>query len=53
MDVVRRYQYALPADISLLGADHLDRVGPIDLVIAGWPCQGQSRAGVGHGLHDP
>lgn len=50
---VRGYQQAVPADISLLGADHLDRVGPIDLVIAGWPCQGQSRAGVGHGLQDP
>ncbi|PTQ28729.1 hypothetical protein MARPO_0156s0026, partial [Marchantia polymorpha] len=32
---------------------HLDRVGHIDLVIAGWPCQGHTRAGHGVGLHDP
>ncbi|BBN14385.1 hypothetical protein Mp_6g11220 [Marchantia polymorpha subsp. ruderalis] len=41
--VVRGYQKALPADISLLGAPDLDRVGHIDLVIAGWPSW----------LHDP
>ncbi|OAE21291.1 hypothetical protein AXG93_868s1290 [Marchantia polymorpha subsp. ruderalis] len=50
---VRGYQKALPADISLLGAPDLDRVGHIDLVIAGWPCQGHTRAGHGAGLHDP
>jgi site-specific DNA-cytosine methylase len=27
-------------------------VGPIDLVIAGWPCQGHTRASRGEGLHD-
>ncbi|PTQ47547.1 hypothetical protein MARPO_0007s0008, partial [Marchantia polymorpha] len=50
---VRGYQKALPTDISLLGAPDLDRVGHIDLVIAGWPCQGHTRAGHGAGLHDP
>ncbi|PTQ27347.1 hypothetical protein MARPO_0204s0011, partial [Marchantia polymorpha] len=50
---VRGYQKALPSDISLLGALDLDRVGHIDLVIAGWPCQGHTRAGHGAGLHDP
>jgi hypothetical protein len=29
------------------------RVGPIDLVIAGWPCQGHTRVSHGEGLHDP
>ena len=37
----------------LLGAQGLARVGPIDLVIAGWPCQGHTRAGCGEGLRDP
>ncbi|BBN03753.1 hypothetical protein Mp_2g26090 [Marchantia polymorpha subsp. ruderalis] len=50
---VRGYQKALPTDISLLGAPDLDRVGHIDMVIAGWPCQGHTRAGHGTGLHDP
>ncbi|PTQ43569.1 hypothetical protein MARPO_0024s0079, partial [Marchantia polymorpha] len=50
---VRGYQKALPSDISLLGAPDLDRVGHIDLVIAGWPCQGHTRVGHGAGLHDP
>jgi site-specific DNA-cytosine methylase len=29
------------------------RVGPIDLVIVGWPCQGHTRASHGEGLRDP
>jgi site-specific DNA-cytosine methylase len=43
----------LPLNIALLGAHDLARVGPIDLVIVGWPCQGHTRAGCGEGLHDP
>ncbi|CAM6082734.1 unnamed protein product [Calypogeia fissa] len=46
----RGYQHALPSDISLLGAPDLERVGPVDLVIARWPCQGHTRAGRGRGL---
>jgi hypothetical protein len=38
VEVVRGYQYPLPTNISLLGADHLDKVDPIDLVIVGWTC---------------
>ncbi|CAM6115131.1 unnamed protein product [Calypogeia fissa] len=49
----RGYQHALPSDIALLGAPDLERVGPVDLVIAGWPCQGHTRAGRGKGLQDP
>jgi hypothetical protein len=35
---IRGYQRALPSDIALLGAQDLAKVGPIDLVIVGWPC---------------
>ncbi|CAM6092168.1 unnamed protein product [Calypogeia fissa] len=50
---IRGYQHALPSDVSLLGAPDLEWVGPVDLVIAGWPCQGHTRAGRGRGLQDP
>jgi hypothetical protein len=35
---IRGYQRALPSNITLLGAQDLVKVGPIDLVIVGWPC---------------
>jgi hypothetical protein len=35
---IRGHQWALPSNIALLGAQNLARVGPIDLVNAGWPC---------------
>ncbi len=50
---IQGYQRALPLDIALLGAQDLARVGLINLVIAGWPCQGHTRAGRGEGLRDP
>ena len=43
----------LPRDVTLVSADDLCRLGHVDLVIAGWPCQGHSRAGSGRGLDDP
>ncbi|PTQ44536.1 hypothetical protein MARPO_0020s0163, partial [Marchantia polymorpha] len=46
--LVRRYLYVEKDETA-----HLDRVGHIDLVIAGWPCQGHTRVGHGAGLHDP
>ncbi|OAE25150.1 hypothetical protein AXG93_3217s1680 [Marchantia polymorpha subsp. ruderalis] len=49
---VRGYQKPLPSDISLLWTPDLDRVGHIDLVISGWPCQEHTRVGHGSGLHD-
>jgi len=49
---IREYQRALPLDITLLGAQDLARVGPINLVITGWPCQGHTRAGRGEELRD-
>jgi site-specific DNA-cytosine methylase len=50
---IQGYQRALPLDIALLKAQDLARVGPIDLVIVGWPCQGHTRASCGEGLRDP
>ena len=35
----------LAGDISLLSAEDIHRVGHVDLVIAGWPCQGMFMAG--------
>jgi site-specific DNA-cytosine methylase len=49
---IQGYQRALPLDIALLRAQDLARVGPINLVIAGWPCQGHTRVGRGEGLRD-
>jgi hypothetical protein len=49
---IRGYQWVLPLDIALLRAQDLARVGPIDLVIAGWPCQGHIQVGRGEGLRD-
>jgi site-specific DNA-cytosine methylase len=50
---IQGYQRVLPSDIALLVAQDLARVGPINLVIAGWPCQGHIQAGRGEGLHVP
>ncbi len=49
---IQRYQWALPSYIALLGAQDLVIVGPIDLVITGWPCQGHTWASRGEGLRD-
>lgn len=43
----------LPRDVTLISDEDLRRLGHIDLLIAGWPCQGHSRAGAGRGLDDP
>ena len=43
----------LPQDIALIREDDLHRLGRVDLVIAGWPCQGHSRASLEKGLQDP
>jgi hypothetical protein len=50
---IRRYQRALPSNITLLGVQDLVKVGLIDLVITKWPCQGHIQAGHGEGLCDP
>ena len=43
----------LPGDISLIGEEDLHRLGRVDLVMARWPCQRHSRAGLGKWLQDP
>ncbi len=40
----------MPSNIALLGAQDLAKVSPLDLVIAGWPCQGHTRASCGEGI---
>jgi hypothetical protein len=44
--------HRLPQDIQLVGAEQLEALGPIDIVVAGWPCQGSSAAGKEGGLDD-
>jgi hypothetical protein len=44
--------HRLPQDIRLVGVQHLRDLGPMDIVVAGWPCQGNSAAGDGQGLDD-
>jgi len=50
--VIRGYQWALPLNIALMGAQDLAKDGPINLVITGWPCQGHTWAGRSEGLRD-
>lgn len=44
--------HRFPQDIRLVTRQSLCELGPIDLVVAGWPCQGSSAAGNGQGLDD-
>ena len=37
----------------MISDEDLKRLGHVDLIIVGWPCQGHSRAGTGQGLDDP
>ena len=43
----------LPQDVTLVTRGDLVALGGVDLVVAGWPCQGHSRAGGGRGFEDP
>jgi hypothetical protein len=43
---------SLTGDISLISDKDLHWLGHVDLVIAGWPCQGMSMAGNQNGLQD-
>jgi hypothetical protein len=42
----------LPSDIQLIQKKHMELLGPMDLIISGWECQGFSTAGFGEGLSD-
>ena len=43
----------LPRDVTLMSEADLRHLGLVDMVIAGWPCQGHSRVGASQGLEDP
>jgi hypothetical protein len=44
----------LPQDIALIKQEHIQQLGPVDLIICGFPCQGFSRATRrAQGLRDP
>ena len=51
-DTFRQSHGAIPNNIQLLGVDTLASIPTIDLITAGWECQGHSRAGHGKGLRD-
>ena len=51
-EATRRCFTALFDDIRLIDNVQLRLLGRVDLVIAGWPCQGMSMAGKQYGLHD-
>jgi len=42
----------LLSDIQLIQKKHMELLGPIDLIILGWECQGFSAAGCGEGFSD-
>jgi site-specific DNA-cytosine methylase len=42
----------LPFDIQLIQKKHMELLGPVDLIISGWECQGFSAIGFGKGLSD-
>jgi site-specific DNA-cytosine methylase len=42
----------LPFDIQLIHKKHMELLGPMDLIISSWKCQGLSTAGFGEGLSD-
>jgi len=49
---IHGYQHSSPS-ITLLGTPELGKIGPIDLLIFGWPCQGFSHVGIGQRLFNP
>jgi len=42
----------LPSNIQLIQKKHMELLGPIDLIISGWECQGFSTTGFGESLID-
>jgi site-specific DNA-cytosine methylase len=42
----------LPSDIQLIQKKHMELLGPMDIIISGWECQGFLAAGFGEGLSD-
>jgi len=42
----------LPFDIQLIQKKHMELLGPMDLIISGWECQGFLATRFGKGLSD-
>ncbi len=42
----------LPSDIQLIQKKHMELLGPVDLIILGWECEGFSMTRFGEGLSD-
>jgi hypothetical protein len=42
----------LPSNIQLIQKKHMELLGPVDLIISGWECQGFSMPRFGEGLND-
>ncbi len=42
----------LPSDIQLIQKKHMELLGPLDLIISSWECQGFLAVGFGKGLSD-
>jgi site-specific DNA-cytosine methylase len=42
----------LPFDIQLIQKKHMELLGPVDLIISGWECQGFLATRFGEGLSD-
>jgi site-specific DNA-cytosine methylase len=42
----------LPSHIQIIQKKHMELLGPMDLIILGWECQGFSTAGFGEYLND-
>lgn len=42
----------LPQDVRYIQEAHIQRLGPVDILIAGWECQGFSAVGLGKGLQN-
>jgi len=42
----------LAFDIQLIFKKHMELLGPVDLIISSWKCQGFSTTGFGKGLSD-
>ena len=53
VEQTNRAHTQLPQDVALVSKRDIEELGRVDLVVAGWPCQGHSRAGGGLGLMDP
>ncbi|CAI7840424.1 unnamed protein product [Closterium sp. NIES-53] len=52
-DVIERAMHGTATDVRRITRDMVRRWGHVDLLVAGWECQGVSRVGKGKGMDDP